>query len=518
MKTNSILTAAVLITVAACTKNFEEKTAPTVHAVVEAEVEAPTRVSTVYEGGVYKSTWEVGDEMAVAQLNRTAFEAGELTNVDALNKFVGAGSPVSFNGTITSCHEGSKYTILVPYSAFVSYSAKNTESTVNLPSSQTGFLSDLDDYYIRFLRQKEPELTIEGGIITDVKFTGVILNPLCPVIKINVPSSYNITNIRLTAKDSSSNDVVLSGNINLKFNDAKILNGTTSGTKYVEVDRGGSVISGDVYICVYPDTPTSLVSSATSLKFEFTNDLGASTEFNGPITSQLEAGKVKDLGTVNNIAFSSPECAINLAFDRSADRVVVTGSAGAAFTWSSSTSGEPSTPSTSYDPSTGIPIDSEITYLKVKGSAPGFSDAEVHAVMRVWKSHAFDAIALANKNDISTLNGCTWLNIKANANGRQVVGTATKTNVDKNVFVYATAPADNDYTVYVYTGLKAAANFGYYRNWTSAKSQAVGGTDPEDSSWSVSASAGDTIGIMGTEQQIYLYTIAVLEVGTISFP
>lgn len=519
MKTKSFILAMIAIAACACTKELNVPVAKVadVPAVIEASLENATKVTMTYDAGVYTSSWEVGDEMAVAQLNRPANTAGTLTDVDAINKFVGAGSPVAFNGTIKSCHDGSTYTVLVPFNALESYSTKNTEGSVALATTQTGRLSDIDNYLIRFQRSCSPETTVEGGVVTDVKFSGIVLKPLTPVIKINVPSSYNITGIRLTAKDSGDNDVVLSGSVKTKFNDAKVLNGTTTGTKYVDISRGGEIISGDVYICVFPDTPTTLVSSAAKLEFEFTNNGGAVTSFSGNISTALEAGKVKDLGTVKNLVFPSAPCDVELAYDRENDKVLVTSSTpGAVITYSASASAEPASPATAY--SAGIPV-SGVTYIKVKAAAAGYADTEVNAVMRVWKTYAFDAIALASKNDIATLDGCTWLNVKANANGRTVTGKADRTDIDKNVFLYTTATASNKYTLYVYTGLKAAGNYAFYKNFTvSGENVAVGGTAPEDASREFEASNGDTIGIMGTEQQIKLNTFAVLEVGTISFP
>lgn len=188
----------------------------------------------------------------------------------------GSGTATTFSGEKPS---GShlRYA-LYPYDANASYSKSGIMTS--LPSQQDGSFSNA--------------IMVAEGNETD----GFIFESACCLLKLNVPSTLNIVKVEAFSENQISGDFGV-------YSTEKGLQVVTSdpsdiSEQKVVVTKGGSVISGIIYIAVLP-------TGVKELSLAFTDRSGkvATVSKALPSGKPLSYGTMKDLGTVRNLSFGT---------------------------------------------------------------------------------------------------------------------------------------------------------------------------------------------------------------------
>ncbi|MBO4571545.1 MAG: BspA family leucine-rich repeat surface protein [Bacteroidales bacterium] len=120
---NTVFTAAVLFTAAACARDIEMPSDN--GAAVNASIEALTRTQFAREGSIYKVNWVAGDRIAVANANTTAYYTADSGGSPA-SSFTPAGSAIS-GGPYTAWYPASLSDGILP--AIQYYKADGTVET-----------------------------------------------------------------------------------------------------------------------------------------------------------------------------------------------------------------------------------------------------------------------------------------------------------------------------------------------------------------------------------------------------
>lgn len=294
--------------------------------------------------GTDRYVWTEGDQILLRQHNSDETDNPSITNNHNVLSYSNDDNSSNFSGNLVTPYTSSSWYAFYPASS-VSKST-NTSSSVNkitLPSKQSGTFEDYGSYkglgksILMLSIRTISSGSIKRNVLVDNEssevstdnnrmYSKVVFQPtemkiLTPVIKLTVPEGLNIKRITCKAfknNGTTSEQLLISGASQITLSTAAykknpgylIAEGKTDVCDMVEIYRDHNVISGDVYICIYPDDPATGISSANELYFKF--EQGASSaahyvEITKPITNQLTAGKVLDLGTVpTNLEFINP--------------------------------------------------------------------------------------------------------------------------------------------------------------------------------------------------------------------
>lgn len=165
---------------------------------------------------------------------------------------------------------------LYPYDSKASYSKSGIMAT--LPSQQDGSFASA--------------IMVSEGNEAD----GFTFESACCILKLNVPSSLNIVKVEVFSEDQLTGRFGVDfANGGLKFTS---FDPSAISEQKAVVTKGGSVISGTVYIAILP-------TGAKELSLAFTDRSGKVATVSKALPSRkpLSYGTIKELGTVKNLTF-----------------------------------------------------------------------------------------------------------------------------------------------------------------------------------------------------------------------
>ena len=151
---------------------------------------------------------------------------------------------------------------------------------------------------------------------SSVVFEQTTMSVITPMVKLTIPEDLGIKRITFMAYKNdgeTSTPCKICGASNITFSTMQFNKepGYANDTyDEITIYRNHEVISGDVYIAIYPDQPATAISSANELYFKL--EKGASSaahyvEITKPITNQLTGAEVLNLGRVpTDLKFINP--------------------------------------------------------------------------------------------------------------------------------------------------------------------------------------------------------------------
>ena len=368
-----------------------------------------------------KFAWEVGDELKVRFANVKTYNANLL--YDCLTAQA-SGTGATFTGSLTTV-QASKNNMYVFYStdgAFADSGSSIAASTYakTVPAQQTGLASDLKSYVVwsSWVTKTAQTYVYNDGATSDVPDALDVDAEMIPnfsVLKFNVPQELGLTSISITADAKIAGELkVNAARVPSSTNDGKrtgheriVRNSSAEQYETIIVSRGGSVISGDVYVVIAPDafddaaeaTNTSwelYYNTATKLTFEFTNEDG-SAQYEAKLAAPIQMGELKDLGTLPlNIMTPKVEAGA-LRLTDSVTLTVGVSDSNPNCTYyyeigaSKAECPDPTTASTQFDPSEGFsPVvtgTSDRYFIKVLAHTEeeGYRDVVLTASLRNWR-------------------------------------------------------------------------------------------------------------------------------------
>lgn len=306
----TLLAAVSIFVAASCTKESTGDIQPSegvdVKAVFEAVAEDDMSKALLQSNGGLQ--WEDGDQIVVYQTGKY----NATTNRDNTANIFETDGTCIFEGTIANFHprEGNdgvlnRYVATYPADRCIKYNTASGAIQVEIPSTQTGQLSDFKKsaLYFGFLRENT-SYDAESQTLTFLK----PFNMFCmtPVLKFNVPAELKVSKIVLGAKDATDNSVKISGKIyDFKPYSASVIT-TNSASSEITIENGGSVLSGDIYVALAPDLAASgtsypqFKSSAKTLVLNLFMASGADATLQLPLTGEILAGTIKNLPALPN--------------------------------------------------------------------------------------------------------------------------------------------------------------------------------------------------------------------------
>ena len=288
--------------------------------------------------GTDRYVWTEGDQILLRQ-HGTA----NITNNHNVLSYSNDDNSSNFSGNLETPYETSSWYAFYPASSVTKTSTSTgSVNKITLPSLQSGTFEDYGSYKglgksilmlsIRTTSSGSIKRTVlvdenlsEVSTDTDGMYSKVVFQPtemkiLTPVIKLTVPEELNIKRITCKAFENNgttSEQLFISGASQITLSTAAYKKNPgylgLADDKYCDqviIYRDHNVISGDVYICIYPDNPATGISSANELYFKF--EQGASSdahyvEITKPITNQLTGAEVLNLGRVpTDLKFIKP--------------------------------------------------------------------------------------------------------------------------------------------------------------------------------------------------------------------
>ena len=383
-------------------------------------------------------TWNSGDAIAIM-----ATGVGNYINffsTDAEGTAYG-----QFTGTVTVNPETTP-TLWVgvnPYSAASSFTSANGNTVIGISASQSGALADVGDNYVS-IAQNGNQIKDSG----DYNFyMDDPLTPFCSIVRFNVPAVLNVTRILVSgSKDSAPHGIA--GSETIKLNVGNVCKNTPSASESeIEISRSGSVISGDVYVCLLPDTmgddPKVYHNSADAVKIRLEKATGQYWEKTISINSEhpLTAGKLMNFGSVpTTISFSELVIAKpTLTYTTDKKLVASCTTPGVTFYYTSDPLCEPEDPTTSDTvlPAAGVELTST-QFIKVIAAIDDVTSEIAEANLRYWDRSEESTSVTATIPASGQYNINSWFYLTT------VDGTA-----HNNVSVSSSGIAPNSKTPYV---------------------------------------------------------------------
>ena len=294
------------------------------------------------EGNTVKVTMNAtaGDPMSKMLLNGNQFEweegdnvyfrfaGGKYGNCDGCETLtaMSSGRAVTFGGTINN-FVGKDTDATKPANVYAFYSdsengtfngSGSSQYLYAVPASQTGRLDDLKKYviYASYISTSNMEYkNDQDGNVTEISFNAQ-MKPYFSLLKMTVPIELGLTSIKLstTAKITGLVGLCLQKTASgIGTGSAQPVNRLTESNVNASVsidkghytdltiERGGEIISGDVYFTILPDAFDSVkgeyCSSASSLTFTFVSESN-SFEYTHSLEGKVYMGALKNLGSV----------------------------------------------------------------------------------------------------------------------------------------------------------------------------------------------------------------------------
>ena len=294
--------------------------------------------------GTDSYVWTEGEQIYIRQYNSNTTDKENVTAPNNVLTYSTAdGNSSNFSGNIQMPYKTSSWYAFYPVSAvYLNNTGKSSKIRITLPSKQTGTFEDYGDYKgldkCLFMKNTDDEGNIACSLIVDenlseinpenkrmyssVVFEQTTMSVITPVVKLTIPEDLGIKRITFMAYKNDGNTSTpckICGVSNITFSSMKfnrepgylvIEEGKTDTYDKITIYRNHEVISGDVYIAIYPDQPATAISSANELYFKL--EKGASSdahyvEITKRITNQLTGAKVLNLGTVpTDLKFIDP--------------------------------------------------------------------------------------------------------------------------------------------------------------------------------------------------------------------
>lgn len=288
--------------------------------------------------GTDRYVWTEGEQIYIRQFNGNTTDKANVTAPNNVLTYSTAdGNSSNFSGNIQMPYKTSSWYAFYPVSAvYLNNTGSSSKIKITLPSKQTGTFEDYGDYKgldkCLFMKNSDDEGNIACSLIVDkelseinqdnermyssVVFEQTTMSVITPVVKLTIPEDLGIKRITFIAYKNdgeTSTPCKICGASNITFSTMQFNKepGYANDTyNKITIYRNHEVISGDVYIAIYPDQPATAISSANELYFKL--EKGASSdahyvEITNPITNQLTGAKVLNLGTVpTDLKFINP--------------------------------------------------------------------------------------------------------------------------------------------------------------------------------------------------------------------
>lgn len=444
-----------------------------------------------------------------------------------------------------------------------------------VPTTQTGLLADIKDNILLYGACGKGNITlvkdadeVPVGYSFDIK-----LHPFFTVLKINVPASLNLTELKLSSESAIAGTFGIKpmgrtyGTMQPDVTDGFLDRGhsVTSNEYEITVSRGGETISGDVYIVVIPDAFDSEAKEyycdTDKLTFTLTDANGGTTTFTNYLNGKIYCKTLKDLGTMPETFKASIDAGALCLLDDTTLKVgVENASASCTYYYETATSKSalaiPTTSSAQFDPAEGFAISSANSYDAVyvnvlaKSNDASYSSRYLTGVVRNWNFKSGTPVAEAltdafsssptillqygsgnvnNGSTYTTSDGITLFRQTANADAANLTVTSDYIKYRTHrVWPFVTVSSNSDVWYYVKTAndLSYGANI-LYNTWGNSATKDVNGNDckiavtkgttVEQMAYSFhlgNKSSGDRIGFRGDAGNgNIMYNIALLEIG-----
>ena len=447
-----------------------------------------------------------------------------------------------------------------------------------VPTTQTGLLADIKDNILLYGACGKGNITlvkdadeVPVGYSFDIK-----LHPFFTVLKINVPASLNLTELKLSSESAIAGTFGIKpmgrtyGTMQPDVTDGFLDRGhsVTSNEYEITVSRGGETISGDVYIVVIPDAFDSEANEyycdTDKLTFTLTDANGGTTTFTNYLNGKIYCKTLKDLGTMPSSFTPSIEAgALCLLDDTSLKVGVANASASCTYYYETATSKSalaiPTAASTQFDPATGFEITStgsyDAVYVNVlaKSNDPAYSSRYLTGVVRNWNFKSGTPVAEALTDAFSASptillsygvsngnpqSGATYTTSDGILLYRQTANTdPANLTVTENyikyrthrIWPFVTVSGNADVWYYVKTAndVKCSSNI-ILNKWSNSAAKDVdgnnctcaiasGSSSPEEMAFVFhlgDLSSGDLLGLRGDQSSgNRIYNIALLEIG-----
>lgn len=289
--------------------------------------------------GTDRYVWTEGEQIYIRQYNSNNTDKGNVTAPNnELTYSTADGNSSNFSGNIQMPYKTSSWYAFYPVSAvYLNDTGSSSKIKITLPSKQTGTFEDYGNYKgldkCLFMKNSDDEGNIACSLIVDkelskinqdnermyssVVFEQTTMSVITPVVKLTIPEELGIKRITFMAYNNNgetSTPCKICGASNITFSTMQFNKepGYAANDTYdnITIYRNHEVISGDVYIAIYPDQPATAISSANELYFKFEKGASSSAyyvEITKPITNQLTGAKVLNLGTVpTDLKFINP--------------------------------------------------------------------------------------------------------------------------------------------------------------------------------------------------------------------
>lgn len=351
--------------------------------------------------------WNTGDKIFLRCAGVGDWEAGE-TAFDTITATQAADS-CAFNGEVRYIKGKAVYMFQSATGHFI---GKNASQYVReIASTQTGKLEDIQANSIFWSMVKyEDMVPVEKAPGDTSYFIHTTMNPFFSLIKFNVAEALDVRKITISGSS-------LTGTLSLSIAKTFGTIGATSSNfmkldeaaSDLVIDRGGEVISGDVYALIIPDAfdteANNYYNSTTGLKITFTNSAGLDASVSNNLSKKLMVGQVKNLGSVSNLSFSKPSMTGSMVMLKDPANILISVKdtlAGSKFYYEIGAKGanDPTVTSAQFYASTGfaVPEDNffDTYYIKILVKAPSdaYADLILKGYLRSWQ----------------TVNGCGILN------------------------------------------------------------------------------------------------------------
>lgn len=527
-------------------------------------------------------TWDAGDKLLVRLANTasTVFPG----DVYGCEKFTASTSGAStvFTGKFEH-YDISAAT--APENTYCYYATDGRWLTSNspfyyktVPTTQTGLLADIKDNILLYGACGKGNITlvkdadeVPVGYSFDIK-----LHPFFTVLKINVPASLNLSELKLSSESAIAGTFGIKpmgrtyGTMQPDVTDGFLDRGhsVTSNEYEITVSRGGETISGDVYIVVIPDAFDSEANEyycdTDKLTFTLTDANGGTTTFTNYLNGKIYCKTLKDLGTMPETFKASIDAGALCLLDDTTLKVgVENASASCTYYYETATSKSalaiPTTSSAQFDPAEGFAISSANSYDAVyvnvlaKSNDASYSSKYLTGVVRNWNFKSGTPVAEALTDAFSASptillsygvsngnpqSGATYttsdgiLLFRQTANTDPANLTVTENYIKyrtHRIWPFVTVSRNADVWYYVKTAndVKCSSNI-ILNKWTNSAAKDVdgnnctcaiasGSSSPVEKAFSFhlgDLSSGDQLGLRGDASVgNRVYNIALLEIG-----
>ena len=510
--------------------NTDVATYPATLSISEQDAVDVTKASL--DGETLRFTWNTGDRFAILGCGTG----------NTINEFITQDNDVfaaDFDGNVV-VNEGAEPSMWVgvnPYSSVVNFSSINGNTTVSLPSSQSGRLEDVGNYYISIAQSGNPILDSDGEGYDFYMENS--LTPFTSVVKFNLPESLEVTRIVVSAV-KAGNPCGIAGEELIKLNAGDVCkNSPVAGETEIHIYRDADVISGDVYVCILPDlykeNPRIYKSSAESLTFRLEKNNGAYWEKTVTIDADhpITAGKLMNFGSIPaSIQFAKPHIEAPVLSYTADNKLVATHDLpNVRFYYTTDPLCEPEDPTTASPelPAEGAELTST-QYIKVIAELDGAVSEVAEANLKYWdRSEVTDAgLKTIPANGSYPINSWLYLTTTDGAVHTGVdISTSGITSTSKTPYICFNVNSETDGTGSMFVKLNYNSSKRYivaYIDETQIIHEGSAQLKPTNKTF-VKLGEGEIT--MGTTSYMYfshindggaMYTFAFFETGNVNFP